>query len=247
MKQQAKNVSPWKFGLLTALAASLFIIFACSEELDSNSEDVQTNQSDGEVFEVVEEQPQPIGGTDAFYKYIGSEIRYPLQARRMGIEGKVFVTFVVEKDGTLSGVKAVKGIGAGCDDEAVRVVQNAPGFTPGTQRGKPVRVQMTLPVLFKLNHEKTNPDNSTQGMIILEETQPQLNKLKVDASYGNGEWSGTVYDEQGGGLPGANIMVAGTPAGTVSDLDGSFRVKANESNDLHISFVGYQSVKLAGK
>jgi hypothetical protein len=99
----------------------------------------------------------------------------------------------------------------------------------------------------KLNHGKTNPDNSTQGMIILEETQANLNKLKVNAGYANGAWSGTVYDEQGHGLPGANIMVSGTPAGTVSDLDGSFKIESDQTDELYISFVGYETVKLAGK
>jgi len=245
MKQQAKNVSPWKLGALTALSILLFLVFACNEELDTNASENQNSQ--GEVFELVEQQPEIVGGNESFYRYIADELKYPLQARRMGIEGRVFVTFVVEKDGSLSEVKAVKGIGAGCDAEAVRVVQNAPVlFKPGMQRGRPVRVQMTLPVVFKLNHDQINEDNSTQGMIILEETQTNLNKLKVDARYANGAWSGTVYDEEGEGLPGANIMVAGTPAGTVSDLDGSFKIEANKSNDLNVSFVGYETVRLTG-
>jgi TonB family protein len=244
MKQQAKNVSPWKLAALSVLCTLLLIVFACTEDMDPQANEPT---ADGEVFSKVEEQPYPIGGMDVFYQYIGQEMKYPLQARRMGIEGKVFVEFVVEKDGSLSQVKALKGIGAGCDAEAVRVVQNAPHFNPGTQRGKPVRVKMTLPVIFKLNHGKTNPDNSTQGMIILEETQANLNKLKVNAGYANGAWSGTVYDEQGHGLPGANIMVSGTPAGTVSDLDGSFKIESDQADELYISFVGYETVKLAGK
>ena len=81
-------------------------------------------------------------------------------------------------------------------------------------------------------------------MIILEElSSNNQGKLQVDASYANGEWSGTVYDEQGEGLPGANIVVVGTTTGTVSDLDGTFKVKAYAYKDLHISFVGYESVR----
>jgi hypothetical protein len=154
---------------------------------------------------------------------------------------------VVEKDGSLSNIKAIKGIGAGCDREAVRVVQNASLFKPGTQRGKPVRVRMVMPIIFKLNEGKTNEDKSTQGIIVVEEAESKQGKLKVDANYANGEWSGTVYDPEGEGLPGVNIVVAGTTTGTVSDLDGTFKVKANKSNDLYLSFVGYESVKLEGK
>jgi protein TonB len=86
----------------------------------------------------------------AFYKYVGDKIKYPPQARRMGIEGRVFVEFVIGKDGTLSEVRAIKGIGAGCDEEAVRIVQSSPAWNPGKQRGKPVKQRYTLPIIFKL-------------------------------------------------------------------------------------------------
>jgi TonB family protein len=202
---------------------------------------------EGELFTVVEEQPEFEGGMEAFYQYVGNEMTYPLQARQSGVEGRVDVQFVVEKDGSLSDVKAIKGIGAGCDNEAVRVVQNAPAFKPGKQRGMPVRVRMVMPIVFKINEGKTNEDNSPQGIIIAEEVQPNNGKLNVDANYANGEWSGTVYDEEGEGLPGVNIVVAGTTTGTVSDLDGTFKVKTDASKALHISFVGYESVRLEGK
>lgn len=103
-----------------------------------------------EIFTIVEDQPVPNGGMSAFYKYVGDKLKYPAQARRMGIEGKVFVQFVVDKDGTLTEVKAVKGIGAGCDEEAVRVIKGAPKWKPGKQRGRSVKVRMILPITFKL-------------------------------------------------------------------------------------------------
>ncbi len=103
-----------------------------------------------EIFTVVEESAAPRGGMAAFYKYVGEKIKYPAQARRMGIEGRVFVEFVIQKDGSLSDVRAIKGIGAGCDEEAVRIIQSAPPWTPGKQRGKPVKQRYTLPIIFKL-------------------------------------------------------------------------------------------------
>lgn len=103
-----------------------------------------------EVFTIVEESAAPKGGMAAFYKYVSDKIKYPPQARRMGIEGRVFVEFVIAKDGTLTEVRAIKGIGAGCDEEAVRIVQSAPPWNPGKQRGKPVRQRYTLPIIFKL-------------------------------------------------------------------------------------------------
>ncbi|MGB3619560.1 MAG: TonB family protein, partial [Catalinimonas sp.] len=75
-------------------------------------------EEDDKVFIVVEEQAHPQGGFASFYEYLSKHLRYPEQARRMGVEGRVFVQFVVERDGTLTDVQAVKGIGAGCDEEA---------------------------------------------------------------------------------------------------------------------------------
>jgi TonB family protein len=246
MKQQARNVSPWKLGALCALCAALVIVFACSEDPGKNTQEIggEGNKLEGEIFTVVEAQPEFEGGADAFYKYIMNEIRYPLQARRMGIEGRVDVEFVVGKDGILSDVKAIKGIGAGCDEEAVRVLQNAPAFKPGTQNGKPVFVRMVVPIVFKLNQGEKNPDNSTKGAIIIEQIQQRNEKFKVDAQYANGGWTGTVYDEQGEGLPGANIVAIGTTNGTTTGSDGTFTLKADQDADISVSFIGYETVKL---
>lgn len=75
---------------------------------------------------------------------------YPHRAQRMGIEGWVFVEFVVERDGSLTDIKVVKGIGGGCDDEAIRVISQAPKWNAGKQRGRSVRVRMVMPIMFKL-------------------------------------------------------------------------------------------------
>lgn len=103
-----------------------------------------------EVFMIVEDPATPPGGYEAFYKYVADKLKYPAQARRMGIEGKVYVQFVVDKDGTLTEVQAVKGIGAGCDEEAVRVIKGAPKWSPPKQRGKPVKQRIILPITFRL-------------------------------------------------------------------------------------------------
>jgi protein TonB len=103
-----------------------------------------------EIFTIVEDQPEFPGGMSAFYAYIGKRMTYPSQARRMGIEGRVYVEFIVDKDGSVTNVRAVKGIGAGCDEEAERVMKNVPKFKPGKQRGRAVKVKMVLPIYFKL-------------------------------------------------------------------------------------------------
>ncbi|MBX2968612.1 MAG: TonB family protein [Cyclobacteriaceae bacterium] len=111
---------------------------------------VEEKEDVDQIFLVVEETATPKGGMAAFYKYVGDKMKYPAQARRMGIEGKVFVEFVINRDGSITDVKAIKGIGAGCDEEAIRVVQSAPPWNPGKQRGKPVRQRYVVPITFKL-------------------------------------------------------------------------------------------------
>ena len=102
------------------------------------------------IFTIVEETASPKGGMAVFYQFVKDNINYPPQAKRMGIQGRVFVEFVIGKDGSLADVRTVKGIGAGCDEEAVRIVQSAPAWNPGKQRGKPVKQRYTLPIIFKL-------------------------------------------------------------------------------------------------
>lgn len=104
-----------------------------------------------QIFDVVETQPNPPGGMSGWNKYLSDNLKYPTQARRMGIEGTVIVVFVVNTDGSIQDVDVLRGIGGGCDDEAVRVVQNAPNWEPGKQRGRPVRTRMRLPIRFKLS------------------------------------------------------------------------------------------------
>lgn len=103
-----------------------------------------------EVLIFAETMPSYVGGLSEFYKFVSKNLTYPAQARRMGIEGKVFVHFIVDKDGSLTDIKVVKGIGAGCDAEVLRIINKCPKWNPGKQRGRPVRVQMMLPITFKL-------------------------------------------------------------------------------------------------
>jgi periplasmic protein TonB len=103
------------------------------------------------VFLVVEQQPEFEGGYEAMMNFIRKNMRYPASARRMGIDGTVYVSFVVGKDGTINDVKVIRGISADCDKEAVRVVQAMPPWKPGKQNGKAVFVRFNLPIKFKLN------------------------------------------------------------------------------------------------
>ncbi|MGL4630100.1 MAG: TonB family protein [Leadbetterella sp.] len=103
-----------------------------------------------EIFTSVEQQAEFPGGISALYKYLGENIKYPAQASRANVSGKVFVKFVVEKDGSIGAVEVLRGIGFGCDEEAKRVVAGLPQFTPAKQNGRNVRYWFNLPVTFKL-------------------------------------------------------------------------------------------------
>lgn len=103
------------------------------------------------VFDIVEKSPEPIGGMSAFYKFLGKNIKYPRQARRIGIKGRVFVQFIVDEHGAITQVKTIKGIGGGCDEEAERILSMSPKWNPGKQRGRAVKVRMIVPVVFSLN------------------------------------------------------------------------------------------------
>ncbi len=104
-----------------------------------------------EIFRVVEQKPEFEGGEAGLLKYVAENIKYPAIARENGIEGKVIVQFVVDEAGNVSQANVIRGIGGGCDQEAMRVVNTMSGkWKPGKQRGRPVKVWFTLPISFKL-------------------------------------------------------------------------------------------------
>lgn len=111
-------------------------------------------KSDVPIFTVVEEMPSYPGGFDKMYAYLGENIKYPKDAKEEGIQGKVYVTYVVEKDGTVTNVSVLRGVSKSLDAEAVRVIKGMPKWKPGKQDGKPVRVQYNLPIKFTLDSDK---------------------------------------------------------------------------------------------
>jgi protein TonB len=111
----------------------------------------QSSKDENGVYTIVDEMAIPPGGMQKFYEYVGSKLMYPAQARRLGVEGKVFVEFVVQTDGTITDTRVVKGIGAGCDEEARNVIASSPKWTPGKNKGVVVKHRMVMPISFALN------------------------------------------------------------------------------------------------
>lgn len=151
------------------------------EELEARQEQLREKlahlpDADG-VFTVVEHQPEPPNGIREFYQFIGDNIKYPTEARKAGIEGKVFVQFVVNEYGELTDIKTLKGIGRGCDEEAMRVIEESPAWNPGITNGKAVNVRMVLPITFKLDNDKNVSETATEQSSTPD--KPKLDEMVV--------------------------------------------------------------------
>lgn len=116
----------------------------------SKPKEEDDDESKAEVFVVVEDMPEFPGGELALRQWIANNIKYPVIAAENGIQGKVYVQFVVDRDGGISNARIARGVDASLDQEALRVVNNLPKWKPGMQRGKPVRVSYTVPINFQL-------------------------------------------------------------------------------------------------
>lgn len=214
-----------------------------------------TSKSDDEVFTIVEDPPHYPGGMEAFYKYIAENMYYPSEARRAGKEGRVFIQFTVDIDGSLIDVEAVKGVSPELDEEAIRVLKSVEKFEPGVQRGKAVKVRMVLPIIFKLDQEHRQNDQSASGIIAIDDVQN--NKLKMviktniqkDGISDEITWKGTVLNEETNEpIAGVNIIEEGTSNGTVSDIDGSFELMTTEKTNLIFSHISFKTriIKFGG-
>ena len=117
------------------------------------------------VYTAVDQYPDFPGGISELYKFLGINIRYPKEAQVNNIQGRVFVKFIVEKDGSINNVEILKGIGGGCDEEAKRVVNSMPKWNPGYQNSKPVRVYFNIPIVFKLENSDFQELNNNLNLL----------------------------------------------------------------------------------
>lgn len=135
-----------------------------------------------QVFDVVEQQPNPPGGMSGWNQYLATNLQYPFEARRRGIEGTVIVVFEIHPDGLIKNVEILRGIGGGADQEALRVVMNSPKWEPGKQRGREVITRMRLPIRFKL--AGLNASNSISAKRIEEQSHTPSEALQEIAVIG---------------------------------------------------------------
>jgi len=162
-KKRTRTAGRIKYALFAPLAAALLLAsnISCisSEKQEEMIEATESRAADGEVFQVVEEMPEFPGGMAECMKFLGKNIKYPAEAIEKGIQGRVIVQMIIEKDGTLTNAKIARGVDPLLDQEALRVVNLSPKWIPGKQRGEAVRVKYTLPVMFKLGNDA--PENKS--------------------------------------------------------------------------------------
>ena len=111
---------------------------------------VEVKPEEEKTLLFAEQQPEFVGGSQAFATFLQKNLRYPRAAAQAGVQGKVFVEFTIGTDGKIERARTIKGIGFGCDEEALRVINLMPNWMPGKQSGRPVRVRFTLPIAFQL-------------------------------------------------------------------------------------------------
>ena len=132
----------WAYSVVLIL---MILSMSCRKDVDPDSSAVV-----GDIYTVVDQPPIPKGGQTGLSEYLMKTVRYPAEAQRANIQGKVIVGFVVTSSGRIANVQVNQSVGGGCDEEAVRVIKGMPDWTPGQLNGKPVNVQTSLPISFVL-------------------------------------------------------------------------------------------------
>ncbi|WP_080058008.1 energy transducer TonB [Spirosoma aerolatum] len=130
------------------LIISLFILSV------PNAHGQTIHKTDTTVYTIVESAPAFPGGSKSLTGYLQAMVRYPSTAQKEKIKGRVFVSFIVEKDGSLTDIRLLKELGYGCDEESIRAVQAMPCWEPGKQSGEPIRVKYYLPIAFGMDSDK---------------------------------------------------------------------------------------------
>lgn len=180
------------------LSVGVFLYSLCCFAQDTLT---PKNPYDDRIFTIVEEMPSFPGGEETMMNFIAQNIKYPPRARENNIQGRVYVNFILDTAGTVTRAKVVRGIGGGCDEEAIRVIASMPKWKPGKQNGQPVNVVYNLPVLFgdkgDENKASTNENHYNHGVELLKKEKfieaikefdesIQVNKSDIDAYYNRG-------------------------------------------------------------
>jgi protein TonB len=138
---------------MKTIQLSLFLMI-CFGAFVQHSAEAQEKKSKDDVYLTVEEMPEYPGGEEALRNDIASNVKYPEEAKKKGIQGKVYVSFVVDKNGKVNQAKIARGVDSALDKEALRVINSLKTWEPGKEKGKPVKVSFTVPINFVLDNAK---------------------------------------------------------------------------------------------
>ena len=147
-KATCKNEEP------LAIPGDVVVFEEIEGEMPEIFPEVGEVEGESDVYQIVEQMPEFPGGAAELYHYISKNIRYPQEAKEKGIQGRVFIGFIVEKDGSISNVRNLRGVDSELDAEAIRVIQSLPKWKPGKHNGEFVRVSYQIPIVFKLEDKQ---------------------------------------------------------------------------------------------
>lgn len=151
LKRKKEKTNQFRLLATIPVVITLFILISCDNDLAGTEEANEILTRNQQVFEQVDEPPLPDGGIKGLYEFVATNLKYPTDARKKGIEGKVFVQFVVTNTGDVTDVTVTEGLGHGCDQASIEVIQAFKNWTPGVKDGENVSVRLTLPITFKLS------------------------------------------------------------------------------------------------
>lgn len=178
--------------LITGILSSILLIqlngnaqveqSVSTEDSVVNTIKVQSKVDANLVFDFVDKMPEFPGGQVEMIKFLSKNINYPTVALDQGLQGSIYVQFVIWKDGSVREVKVLRGVGSSLDNEAIRVIKMMPNWEPGTQRGIPVNTRYTLPIKFKLdagNSTHNKEDKTSKAKAMLEQGY-KINKISKE-------------------------------------------------------------------
>lgn len=200
---------------------------------------IATEGNADEVFMIVEDPAAPKDGYESMYAKLANALKYPKEARQAGIEGKVYVQFIVDTDGSLTNIEAVKSPDQTLSEAAIAAMETIEPFKPAYQRGKAVKQRIILPITFSLG-------NSSAKIAVDEAEDSPDNRMNIQTKRDGLAITGTITREDGKPMPGVNIVIKGTRIGTVSDINGNFKITAFDHTDVLVfSFIGFETKNLS--
>jgi TonB family protein len=244
MQNVKKKINTWKIAGLIIIFPAVAFIAACQKDALNETDKSKSNipASKEEIYTVVEKLAEFPGGNAKLGEFLGNNLKYPEESVKNGVEGIVYVSFTIDKEGAVHDPVIMKGISKECDAEALRVISLSPKWIPAEQQGKRVNQKMTLPIKFVMSQVKTPQTSSGNVQHLAKPITIETSQYVVN---GKPRITGTVFNEARSPIEGATIVQMGTTLGTSTDKNGNFTIDPISSiGELSVSHVNYTIAKL---